>query len=464
MRTCNNCGAQIDNDALFCTECGTKQEPQKKICTQCGAEIDDDSIFCAECGTKLDAVTTPTVEQPQVDAPIEEAKVEPVVKPPVSEQPLVEQQTTEQAKDTNVKTTDIEFAPKTNSNSWKYIIGGVVCAVLVVAGGWFVYDKHFGSVLDKLDFSTPLTSIRVSVSEAYLYTEPDENSPVAKTKDGDDWIVKEGYIYSVIEDCGEWYKIVPGYVEYKEFYIKKTDCSESSRTPIQDTNANYLTIDNSIIGSSYIVHRSVEKELVLEHVISPNGEEKLYLGTVYNGFYVYNYSANIDKDYWSEYRKTITTDNGSVSMIDFNQIPEKHLTDPFEEKIRKHERCFHLLEDSYLEIFRFRKININTINSFNNADHPFLDGNIAGKYDFVMFLDVFGDRVEGRYRVLQNQDGFVNLSGSITMGKVEVYEYNKDGSQTGYYFSGTLNDKGFSGKYLSTENKKLKMSFTSKVK
>lgn len=464
MIKCSNCGAQLDNDALFCTECGTKQEPQKKICTQCGAEIDDDSIFCAECGAKLDAVTTQTVEQPQVDEPVEEPREESVVKPPVSEQPLVEQQTTEQAKDTIVKTADIAPVPKANSNSLKYIIGGVVCAVLVVAGGWFVYDKYFGSVLDKLDFSTPLTSIRVSVSEAYLYTEPDENSPVAKTKDGDDWIVKEGYIYSVIEDCGEWYKIVPAYVEYKEFYIKKADCSEYSRTPIQDTNANYLTIDNSIIGSSYIVHRSVEKELVLEHVISPDGEEKLYLGTVYDGFYVYNYSANIDKDYWSEYRKTIATDDGSVSLIDFNQIPEKHLTDPFEEKIRKHERCFHLLADIDLEIFRFRKININTINTFYNADHLYLDGNIAGKYDFVMFLDIFGDRVEGRYRVLQNQDGFVNLSGSITMGKVEVYEYNKDGSQTGYYFTGTLTDKGFSGKYLSTELKKLKMSFTSKVK
>ena len=93
-----------------------------------------------------------------------------------------------------------------------------------------------------------------------------------------------------------------------------------------------------------------------------------------------------------------------------------------------------------------------------------MDGNIAGKYDFVMFLDIFGDRVEGRYRVLQNQDGFVNLSGSITMGKVEVYEYNKEGLQTGYYFTGTLTNKGFSGKYLSTEMKKIRMSFTSKVK
>ena len=451
MRTCKNCGAQLDDDALFCTECGTKQEPQKKTCPHCGAEIDDDSIFCAECGTKLDAVTTPTVEQPQEE--------------PVLEKTVVEQQpTTENANDANFLKADINPVSNTNGNSLKYIIGGLVCAALIVVGGWFVYDKYFGSVLDKLDFSTPLTSIRVSVSETCLYTEPNENSPVAKTKDGDDWIAKEGYEYSVIEDCGEWYKLASGAKEYQEVYIKKADCSECEREPIQDTTANYLTINNPYKGSSYVVCRSGIKELVLEHTITPDGEEKLYLGTIYEGFYVFNYYVEIDNDYWSEYRKTITTDTGSVSLIDFNQIPEEHLTDPFKEKIRKHERIFFMYEEAHLEIWRYRKIDISTISTFYEVDHPYMDGNIAGKYDFVMLLDVFGDRVEGRYRVLQNQDGFVNLSGSITMGKVEVYEYNKDGSQTGYYFTGTLTDKGFSGKYLSTENKKLKMSFTSKVK
>lgn len=422
----------MDDDALFCTECGTKQELQKKICPQCGAEIDEDSFFCAECGAKLDAAATQAVGQSQVEPTVEEPK-------------------------------ENDSLSKTSHHSLKYIIVGVVSALIVV-GGWLVYDKFFGSVWDKLDFSTPLASIRVSVSETWLYTEPNENSPVAKTKDGDDWIAIEGYVYSVIEDCGEWYKLASGAKEYQEVYIKKADCSECEREPIQDTTANYLTINDPYKGSSYVVCRSGIKELVLEHAITPDGEEKLYLGTIYEGFYVFNYYVEIDNDYWSEYRKTITTDTGSVSLIDFNQIPEEHLTDPFKEKIRKHERIFFMYEEPHLEIWRYRKIDISTINSFNNADHPFLDGNIAGKYDFVMFLDVFGDRVEGRYRVLQNQDGFVNLSGSITMGKVEVYEYNKDGSQTGYYFSGTLTDKGFSGKYLSTENKKLKMSFTSKVK
>ena len=54
MRTCSNCGAQLDNDALFCTECGTKIDVQGKFCPSCGARLDDDSLFCSECGTKLD--------------------------------------------------------------------------------------------------------------------------------------------------------------------------------------------------------------------------------------------------------------------------------------------------------------------------------------------------------------------------------------------------------------------------
>ena len=79
MRTCSNCGAQLDNDALFCTECGTKVEAYGKVCPNCGATIDDDSLFCAECGTKLD------VSQPQpAESPVVENQVitpsEPVIK------------------------------------------------------------------------------------------------------------------------------------------------------------------------------------------------------------------------------------------------------------------------------------------------------------------------------------------------------------------------------------------------
>ena len=455
MRTCNNCGAQIDNDALFCTECGTKQEPQKNTCPHCGAEIDDDSIFCAECGAKLDAVNIQPVEQPQVDEPVEEPREESVVKPPVSEQPLVEQQTTEQANDTNVKTADIAPVPKANSNSLKYIIGGVVCAAIIIVGGWLVYDKYYGSLLDKLELVTPIKFVE-SVSETALYAEPNVDADISCT-------VSQGYPLPVLGDCGEWYKVATPAATQEE-YIKKSDCKDIVLSPSPDMNATYLTIDFPNYGSCYIVHRSDGKQLVLSHLIRPDGKEFIELGKYHEGVYVYTYFVEIENHYWTEYRKVISTDNGVVSLIDFNQIPEEHLTDPFEDVIKNNEKSISSLFCNALPVLGFRKINISNISDFYKANHPYMDGNIAGKYDFVMLLDVFGDRVEGRYRVLQNQDGFVNLSGSITMGKVEVYEYNKDGSQTGYYFTGTLTDKGFSGKYLSTENKKLKMSFTSKVK
>jgi len=456
MIKCSNCGAQLDDDALFCTECGTKQEPQKNTCPHCGAEIDDDSIFCAECGTKLDVVTAQPVEQSLVEPPIEEPKEKTVVAPPATEQPIVDKQPlTEQTKDSNAKTTDINPISKTNNNSLKYIMGGVVCAVLIVAGGWFVYDKYFGSLLDKLELVTPIKFVE-SVSETALYAEPNVDADISCT-------VSQGFSLPVIGDCGEWYKVVsPGATQ--EEYIKKTECKDIALSPIPDMNATYLTIDFPNYGSCYIVHRSDGKQLVLSHLIRPDGREYIELGKYHEGVYVSTYSVEIENHYWTEYRKVISTDNGVVSLIDFNQIPEEHLTDPFEDVIKNNEKSISTLFGNALPVLGFRKINISTISDFYKANHPYMEGNIAGKYDFVMFLDVYGDRVEGRYRVLQNQDGFVNLSGSITMGKVEVYEYNKDGSQTGYYFSGTLNDKGFSGKYLSTENKKLKMSFTSKVK
>lgn len=56
MRQCINCGAPLDDDALFCTVCGTRNEimsnPQRQ-CPHCGAELDNDAIFCTYCGQKV---------------------------------------------------------------------------------------------------------------------------------------------------------------------------------------------------------------------------------------------------------------------------------------------------------------------------------------------------------------------------------------------------------------------------
>lgn len=59
MRTCSNCGAPLDNDALFCTECGTKAAPIGMQCPNCGAGVENNSAFCPECGTPIGGTPVP---------------------------------------------------------------------------------------------------------------------------------------------------------------------------------------------------------------------------------------------------------------------------------------------------------------------------------------------------------------------------------------------------------------------
>lgn len=59
---CPNCGAIVEEDMLFCINCGAKlekkePEPQPqtqptKYCISCGAQIQADAVFCMHCGTK----------------------------------------------------------------------------------------------------------------------------------------------------------------------------------------------------------------------------------------------------------------------------------------------------------------------------------------------------------------------------------------------------------------------------
>lgn len=69
MVKCKNCGAVLEDDELFCHECGTKQEfeetgagnqadepiaSEAKFCIYCGEEIESDSMFCPYCGKSQD--------------------------------------------------------------------------------------------------------------------------------------------------------------------------------------------------------------------------------------------------------------------------------------------------------------------------------------------------------------------------------------------------------------------------
>lgn len=68
IKSCINCGAEMERNQVFCSKCGTKNElsapaaqeaeaereaPAKVFCPSCGSEISPESAFCTNCGTKL---------------------------------------------------------------------------------------------------------------------------------------------------------------------------------------------------------------------------------------------------------------------------------------------------------------------------------------------------------------------------------------------------------------------------
>lgn len=87
---CTTCGASIPENALFCTVCGAKVQPQQQpkpmqtkpaqICRQCGAVIPEGNLFCTACGAKAQPQ-----QQPRPAAVPRPGKTCPVCGKPVAE-------------------------------------------------------------------------------------------------------------------------------------------------------------------------------------------------------------------------------------------------------------------------------------------------------------------------------------------------------------------------------------------
>jgi len=114
MKNCNYCGAPLDDDSQFCSNCGKEVEPQGKTCPQCGAKIEDDAAFCSKCGMRLETQTEPPAATPQVVIPETSSQEEEIV------------YELEEEKD----------------RKWLYIIGGVIIVALLSIGGYFLFKQN----------------------------------------------------------------------------------------------------------------------------------------------------------------------------------------------------------------------------------------------------------------------------------------------------------------------------------
>ena len=52
---CKSCGNKLDDDAVFCTKCGTHKDTMISYfyCEKCGSKFNKGAAFCTECGTPI---------------------------------------------------------------------------------------------------------------------------------------------------------------------------------------------------------------------------------------------------------------------------------------------------------------------------------------------------------------------------------------------------------------------------
>ena len=52
---CKNCGAELNENAVACMNCGFAKETGDKFCSNCGREINPGAAICTNCGAAVKA-------------------------------------------------------------------------------------------------------------------------------------------------------------------------------------------------------------------------------------------------------------------------------------------------------------------------------------------------------------------------------------------------------------------------
>lgn len=141
MKKCPNCGAQIIDDSLFCTECG-KPIPQGNVCLHCGASVNEGDVFCQCCGKRVD-------ESPSLEMTDSMQKKCPYCGASINEEdafcqncgsPMDGVSTPQPTFQSTSSYDEVE-----NTTDYKKIIIPIVIGLIVltlIGGGWYGYKEY----------------------------------------------------------------------------------------------------------------------------------------------------------------------------------------------------------------------------------------------------------------------------------------------------------------------------------
>ena len=198
MKKCNNCGSILEDDELYCHECGTKQEiedvktpveekqeREEKKCFHCGKAIEADSAFCPFCGKpqEVEEVKNKEPQQEQPEAEQLQTNNQISTPPPLSkqskqtetkEQPAsVPPPLPKQPKENEIpEPPTYEYEEEEKSRKWLWVL-----LALLVAGGvgvwYYMSDGHSSKVSVQMADSLDSTSIEEDdVPDTYIDSQP----------------------------------------------------------------------------------------------------------------------------------------------------------------------------------------------------------------------------------------------------------------------------------------------------
>ena len=141
---CIQCGQQMNEESLFCSNCGAKSPASEDttensiFCTQCGVKLPDDATFCTDCGTQV--AETPVSETPVIEEPpaVETKTNDSSKMPPSDLDPEVEAPRETQDSGPWEESQDTDAAPD-RQRQLVIILGGAAVALLAVVIGLVVF-------------------------------------------------------------------------------------------------------------------------------------------------------------------------------------------------------------------------------------------------------------------------------------------------------------------------------------